>query len=636
MNLVPILSPAILKRETDFPTALLNHNLITACAAVVPLKGFLLIVRHIGYSRVEGASQILLRPHLVLPRRNQIQIQLLHLHVRVDRCKDLSSQAQPHSTKNPLQLLRYAMRSPSDTRLTDQLADLAMASQSSFDDMSTPVETPSTPQPQGMELPAKADIARSTSPTTSMMVAGSSAIHSSITPPPSSQAPNIRRAVSPRESITPEPSLLSSPPPTIVNGAKKEATSSTLSNRPTQEQILNATTEELQDMLKAVLAENSKLALRAGEARMSAAHYKLQHNLLTIESEEALKRMEVEHEMTRREVQVLQENKRDSASTEYNKKMKEYCKSLEDDNVALHRRVEKAKRLIEEKEDQLMDAQEEIRRLQDRIRTNREHFNILRSPGGPLHISTPKTGPSTPQQYRSTPKHTPATNRSVRYVRERTQDNQEKFNALILAGSVLSQENNSAPSTPVLGRRPDPRTPSRHNRGVQSLSSLPTTPGSSRSQNATSALLPSAQFSPESEARVANTFSHAVNLQSHHRRRKSRDSTISASDNEDIIRRAGNPNQSSFRQESEEVQESQASQSATEMLRADPRESFEVAASRSATPTPVDKSLQQAKIFGTVTKRKLEEDVLSPTPKKIRTSEGIGLGIGFEAGRASS
>ena len=91
--------------------------------------------------------------------------------------------------------------------------------------------------------------------------------------------------------------------------------------RPTQEQILNASTEELQEMLKAVLAENSKLALKVGEARMAAAHHKLQHNLLTIESEDALKRMEVEQEMTRREIEVLQENRRDSASTEYIKKI---------------------------------------------------------------------------------------------------------------------------------------------------------------------------------------------------------------------------------------------------------------------------------------------------------------------------
>ncbi|KAI4281977.1 MAG: hypothetical protein L6R38_003291 [Xanthoria sp. 2 TBL-2021] len=42
------------------------------------------------------------------------------------------------------------------------------------------------------------------------------------------------------------------------------------------------------------------------EARMSAAHSKLQHNLLSIETSEAASKAEVEREMTRREVQVLQ------------------------------------------------------------------------------------------------------------------------------------------------------------------------------------------------------------------------------------------------------------------------------------------------------------------------------------------
>jgi hypothetical protein len=138
-----------------------------------------------------------------------------------------------------------------------------------------------------------------------------------------------------------------------------------------------------------------------------------------------------------------------------------------------------------------------------------------------------------------------------------------------------------------------------------------------------SALLPSAQFSPEADARVANTLTHHVMQQSHERRRKSRDSTISASDADEIAR-------SNYRQESEEVQESQASQSATEMLRIDPRESFEVAASRSHTPIPSDKNnLQQAKIFGSVTKRKREEELVAM--KKVRLDgEGVGLGIGFD------
>merc|ERR1711964_149007 len=74
-----------------------------------------------------------------------------------------------------------------------------------------------------------------------------------------------------------------------------------------------------------------------------------------------------------------------------------------------------------------------------------------------------------------------------------------------------------------------------------------------------------------------------------------------------------------------------ASQSATEMLRADPRESFEVAASRTNTPIPADKHFHQAKLYAPVTKRKLDHDH-NESVKKMRT-EGVGLGIGFESGR---
>lgn len=497
-----------------------------------------------------------------------------------------------------------------------------MASQSSYEEVATPAENPSTPQPIGTDMPSKDDMPRGNSPTTSMMVAGSA---SSITPPPSSQPP-VRRPVSAPRTATPEPTVLSSPPPTITNGTRRDTAKKNLSARPTPDQIADASPEELKAMLLRVVAENEKLDMAVSEARMSAAHYKLQHNLLTIESEEALKRMEVEHDITRREVQVLQVNGRDTTTTDYTQKLKAHCKMVEEDNVLHRRRLEKAKRLLEAKEEEILDAKDEILRLQQRIRQNREHINVLRSPGGPLHISTPKTTPATPHQYRGTPKYTPNTNRSIRYGPGPSQDNQEKFNALLLAGSVLSQENNSAPSTPTVARRPDPRTPNRHNRGVQSLSSFPTTPGSARQVANTSGLLPSAQFSPHAEARVATTLSQHVSQQSRERRRKSRDSTISVSDNEDVGNSGGN-----YREDSEEVQESQASQSATEMLRADPRESFEVAASRTNTPIPADKHFHQAKLYAPVTKRKLDHDH-NESVKKMRT-EGVGLGIGFESGR---
>lgn len=419
---------------------------------------------------------------------------------------------------------------------------------------------------------------------------------------------------------------------------KRETSNAAAFVPPTAEELAEASTEHLRDMVQAVLAENVKLDIAAREARMSAAHYKLQHNLLTIESEEAVKRMEVEHDMTRREVQALQHHGRDSAGYEYIPKLKAYCKSLEEDNAVVYRRLDKAKRVIRLKDEQLTDVKEENSRLLERIRQNREHINVLRSPGGPLYISPPKPSPTTPQQYRATPKQTPMTNRSIRQA---PPGSGRAFEALLLADAVLSQENNSAPNTPMLSRRNDPQTPSRHHRGVQSLSSLPTTPRSARPAAGNSTLLPSAQFSPEAEAHVANTLGWDVIQRSRERRRKSRDSTISAPDAEEIARAAT----TSFREESQEVQESQASQSATEMLRADPRESFEVAASRTATPTPGgDKSsLQQAKIYGSVTKSATEkrkwadeEYITEHSPKKLRAVAGdaIGLGIGFESTRS--
>jgi hypothetical protein len=499
-----------------------------------------------------------------------------------------------------------------------------MSSQESFD--STPLDSPNlsaTSLPASQEISSNmlavgssygADLAKLTSPSPP----------SSMTPPPSSQAHNPRRiaAVTGNREITPTTSSLSSPPPSAVNGIKRD------NSALTAEQLSGATKDELREMLEATLAENRKLEAVAAEARMSAAHYKLQHNLLAIETEEAAKRMEVEHDMTRREVDVLQHacQGRDSPAQEYVAKLKEYCYAVEQDNFALVRRLENAKKLIEQKDDLLTVVREREELLTTRIRQNREHINQLRSPGGIFHVADSKSYPATPQQqYRSTPKHTPMTGRSTR----ETRPGEDSFAALLMADRVLSQENNSAPSTPLIGRQhAAPRTPVRHHRNVQSLSSLPTTPYSSaRSGAPGSALLPSVQFTPREDHRIVH--------QSRERSRKSRDSTISASDAEEIARAA----MSSFRDESEEVHESQASQTASEMLRIDPRESFEVAASRTTTPVPVEKSKAfQSKIYAPVTKtvmekrKRGEDEIRDYSAKKLRVGEeGIGLGIGVDA-----
>ena len=409
-------------------------------------------------------------------------------------------------------------------------------------------------------------------------------------------------------------------------------------HKPSPQELADASKEELIVMLGVALTEQEKLDVTAKEARMSAAHYKLQHNLLTIETEEATKRMEVEHEMTRREVVLLQHATQDRGeppSPGFLTKIRSYCESLEDENNQLLRRLKQAKKLMESQEDEIERLKEKNLQFKQRIRENREHLNTLRSPGGIFHSASPKTSshsyPATPQQYRATPKQTPMTSRSARQVRNHSQ---EPFAALLLADRVLSQENNSEPSTPVLQRRTElPTTPgSRHNRAVQSMSSIPNIPPTARSGTAHSTLLPAVQFIPTIDRAARHGLTPPQ--PSRDRRRKSRDSTISASDTEELARAA----MGAYRGESEEVHESQASQSATEMLRVDPRESFEVAASRTNTPTPItDKSsLLQSRILGPVTKsaaekRKRVDEGYSReySAKKVRSEDTVGLGIGY-------
>jgi hypothetical protein len=407
---------------------------------------------------------------------------------------------------------------------------------------------------------------------------------------------------------------------------------------PTAQHIADSSAVELRELLQIAITEINSLDMDTREARMSAAHYKLQHNLLSIETEEAAKRMEVEHEMTRREVEVLQmaEHARqarqelsspgNSMSGRYISELREFCRNFDKENALLHQRLQKAKKIIAQKDDDLNAVLEENRSLVKRIRENREHLNRMKSPGGIYAAATPRTltntgFPVTPQQYRGTPKQTP---RSMHQDHDGSQDS---FAALLLADRVLNQENNSAPSTPTLSR-PAPRTHIRHSRGVQSMSSLPSTPVRSCFSAENGSLLPSVQFVPQSEPRYRTQQQLFSNIPRKERKRKSRDSTISAEDVEEIATAVSNESSD------EEITESQASQTATAMLRQDPRESMEVVGSPVPPVTAETSGLLQATIFGTVIKqgvekRKRMDDISDLEKKKMRANEeAIGLGIG--------
>lgn len=502
-------------------------------------------------------------------------------------------------------------------------------------------------------------------------------IPSSLTPPPSSQFVSnaAAGAIAALGYAASQRTGIFSPPATGLHGLAREAGPVSEFTLPTLQKVTEASVEELRSMLSGCITEHAKL-------KMEAAHHKLQYSLLTIQADEDAKRSAVEHEMTRKEVEALRmaehsrQARRDLTSaneashTKYLQLKVWYDRALEE-NDGLHKKFKAARKVIQQKEDELAELTDERDMLLNRIRENREHFHILCSPGGMFHGAvTPKaqtaTTPAQPQ--RATPRQTPRS--AQREARTDRDHSNEKEVARLLQG--LSQENNSAPSTPLPGHRPVHRAYSKHTRNVQSMSSLPTTP-IARSRLGTGALLPSVDLVPQTEPphRASRLVPQTPPAGKVPERRKSRESTISADDNEELARQAlqsvaaatvsfasrvsqharsmSRPGEEA----EEEVWESQASQAASEMLRRDPRESFEVASSvnsRDGTPAPAEKSAKlQAKLFGGLKaggeKRKLggtgevqEEGAvregLSPT-KKLRLAGGlrdpgrVGLGIRY-------
>ncbi|KAK8044516.1 hypothetical protein PG993_004540 [Apiospora rasikravindrae] len=514
-------------------------------------------------------------------------------------------------------------------------------------------------------------------------------IPSSLTPPPSSQVlqSNGPSAGQPLGYISSQRANMFSPPATTSNPLNRR--DHPLPNAaeylpPTANQISDASVEELRAMFQSCLAENAR-------SKMETAHHKLQYNLLRMQAEEEANRAAVEHEMIRREVEVLrqaeysrQARRELSAAAESTHAkylhLKVLYEAAVDEIESLRKRSKLAKKVIQQKEDEIISLTDERDMLLTRIRENREHFHMLCSPGGVFHGAlTPKTPAiATPQQPRATPRHTPrathphhhAHTQSLSHIhthhrdpRQENDTSQAGFAALLQA---LTREDNSAPSTPVGATRLAPRIPPKHTRGVQSLSSLPTTPNP-RPRGDHSVLLPSADLVPHSEppARFPTDTRVVPETPTSKRGRKSRESTISAEDNEDIDRVAlasvaaatqsfmtsgsGGPTKRSQRRhdDEEEVYESQASQAASEMLRRDPRESFEVASSvgsREITPAPAERSAKlQAKLYAGVNKPGISEkrkftgapdvdesrrDVFTSPPKKSRLANGkIGLGI---------
>ncbi|OQD68544.1 hypothetical protein PENDEC_c034G05802 [Penicillium decumbens] len=202
---------------------------------------------------------------------------------------------------------------------------------------------------------------------------------SDMTPPPSTQIPGAPLRRSHSRSIS--PSLI-----TTVNLDKSLCDAYGASeNLPTLEEIDNASETQLRSIAKDLLAV-------AQEARMSALHFKLQNSLVSFASNEAVKRAEVEHQLAKREVEILQSveyrsrsrpaepitpKQSQSVSADEYSSAVQRSQELETANALLDRRLRNAKRAIDDANAHSGELTEQNKMLKRRIEDNRRHFSQI-------------------------------------------------------------------------------------------------------------------------------------------------------------------------------------------------------------------------------------------------------------------
>ncbi|KAL8854436.1 MAG: hypothetical protein Q9221_000706 [Calogaya cf. arnoldii] len=408
-----------------------------------------------------------------------------------------------------------------------------------------------------------------------------------LTPPPSTQIPKQSRPI--LGSDKREPSLASPPPSTKPGPPFSQGR--LYGEVPTMQAVEKMPEDQVRTLVTELLPALS-------EARMSAAHSKLQHNLLSIETSEAASKAEVEREMTRREVQVLQASPRllsprspqNTAQRHLELALKK-CRELQEKNEVVEQRLSAARKLIRDLSERNESLTFDNQLLRQRIRENRDHLDAMRSSGAISVNGTPITGMGTPA-YHHTPK-TPATARS-RHTNQ-PPGSGGTFDVLLLADTVLkNNEINSVPSTPT--RTKARKTNQAHHvRGAHSLSSLPSTPNRSQPITADGPLLtPTSQQNMHPRAAYSSPGKRSNHHSQQSPQRDDRDSTISASEDEGVGEGY-----------TEHVTASQASQRATEMLRRSAMNSQDNSPRSSQThkhPVPAENDSKQSKIYGMVKK----------------------------------
>lgn len=360
------------------------------------------------------------------------------------------------------------------------------------------------------------------------------------------------------------------------------------------------------------------------EAKMSAAHHKLQYQMLSQESAAAIERMAVEARMAQFENEVIHhaEQARAAATPQpspaqegmipvqkdlYQRMCRE-IQLLREANTDLHTGSEARQATINRQDDQIASLSDKVILMRERIYENRERLHKHRRP----HMQ---------HQLESTPRsvYSPAQHRG----HHNSQAQPQPFAALLQASEMASQESaRSAPSRGMPGKKG-------HVRNMHSTSSLPSTPQRiQKVQYETPSMhrhqplkVPSTAPVPRTSAmRTPDVYNQPSLPVTHGLQRADppSDGTVSASDNDseaetDII------------EQDDEINASQASRAASQMLRS----SHEQQAKRDSfkgSGMLQPKTMKQTKLFGAVRKSNVDRSE-EPPAKRARTGAAVGLGI---------
>ena len=382
----------------------------------------------------------------------------------------------------------------------------------------------------------------------------------------------------------------------------------------TTEQIANASTEELRAKVK---------ELQAGfqEAKMSAAHHKLQYQMLAQESTAAIERMSVEARMAQYENEVLhvaeqakvaatpvqpypfQEGMIPVHKDLYQRMCKE-IQELTDHRNYLTNEHSQQEKIILRQDAEIASLDDKVVLLRDRIRENREQMRRLRRGFDSQYDNTPRSLYTDPLRSGVS-----------------SQEQPQPFAALLQASEMASQE----------ARRPLGAKKG-HARNMHSTSSLPNTPqrmyNSQPMYNTPQGRqpplkVPSTAPAPRTSAmRTPDVYMQSSLPVPHIPAAPPSEGTVSVHEGDseaetDIIEQ----------DEFDAVSESQASRAASQMLRSSQeqqakRESFKGSGMLSSG----SEKMKQTKLFGTVRKANVDRNDERPA-KRARVGEAVGLGI---------